>query len=88
MADAVVLDHFIGGDGSPTGTRTAQDAVPGAMAAIDPESVTLAYRDRMAEIAQRHLPGRVGLPRRLRRPLAPEASAFDSSSALKIQENL
>jgi hypothetical protein len=31
------------------------------MARVDPESVTIAYRDRMAEIAARHLPGRVGL---------------------------
>jgi DNA repair photolyase len=63
VADAVVLDHFIGGDGSPTGARTLKTPLPGAMAAIDLESVTLAYRDRMAEIAQRHLPGRVGLNR-------------------------
>jgi DNA repair photolyase len=63
VADAVVLDHFIEGDGSPTGARTLKTALPEAMASIDPESVTLAYRDRMAQIAQRHLPGRVGLNR-------------------------
>lgn len=61
VADAVVLDHFIGGDGSPQGTRTQTTALPAAMAAIDPTSVELAYRDRMAEVARCRLPGRVGL---------------------------
>lgn len=61
VADAVVLDHFIGGDGSKAGTRTRTTRLPGAMAAVDPSSVDLAYRDRMADIAQRHLPGRVGI---------------------------
>jgi hypothetical protein len=28
---------------------------------VDPTSVSLAYRDRMADIARRYLPGRVGL---------------------------
>lgn len=61
-ADAVVLDHFLGGDGSPgnNGSRTLRTALPHAMAAIDPESVTLGYRDRMGEVAERFLPGRVG----------------------------
>ncbi len=40
VADAVVLDHYIGGDGSPEGTRTLKTALPGAMASVDPESVT------------------------------------------------
>ena len=61
VADAVVLDHFIGGDGSARGTRTARTALPAAMAAVDPSSVDLAYRDRMAAEARRHLPGRVGV---------------------------
>jgi DNA repair photolyase len=62
-ADAVVLDHFLGGDGSPggSGARTLRTALPAAMAAVDRESVTLAYRDRMAEVARRYLPGRVGV---------------------------
>lgn len=61
VADAVVLDHFVGGDGSPGGSRTRRTALPGAMAAVDPDSVDLPYRDRMAAIARRHLPGRVGI---------------------------
>jgi hypothetical protein len=60
VADAVVLDHFIGGDGSPQGTRTLRTALPAALAAIDPATVTLDYRDRMGAIAERYLPGRVG----------------------------
>jgi hypothetical protein len=62
-ADAVVLDHFIGGDGSPQGTRTSRTPLPAAMAAIDPEAVALEYRDRMGAIAEKHLPGRVGYGR-------------------------
>jgi DNA repair photolyase len=62
-ADAVVLDHFIGGDGSRDGGRTRRTRLPEAMAAIDPESIGLEYLDRMAEIAERFLPGKVGIGR-------------------------
>ncbi|MEX0716305.1 MAG: radical SAM protein [Planctomycetaceae bacterium] len=61
VADAVVLDHFIGGDGTPDGRRTRSTPLVEAMRAIEPESLTLDYRDRMAEIARRRLPGRVGV---------------------------
>jgi len=60
-ADAVVLDHFVGGDGSRAGQRTLATPLPAAMAAVVTESTQLGYRDRMAEIAKRHLPGRTGL---------------------------
>lgn len=60
-ADAVVLDHFIGGDGSAQGQRTRRTALPEAMAKTDPESVELSYLHRMAAVAERHLPGRVGI---------------------------
>lgn len=59
VADAVVLDHFIGGDGTPDGRRTARTAVPAAMRALEPGSERLDYRDRMAVVARRFLP--VGL---------------------------
>ena len=62
-ADAVVLDHFIGGDGSPTGSRTRRTALPAAMAALDPSSTDLDYLRRMAAVAREYLPGRVGLHR-------------------------
>jgi DNA repair photolyase len=58
---AVVLDHFIGGDGSSLGSRTLRTALPQAMAAVEADSVLLAYRDRMAAVAARIMPGRVGL---------------------------
>jgi DNA repair photolyase len=60
-ADALVLDHFIGGDGSKDGNRTARTALPDAMSKLDPTSVELAYRDLMHEVASRFMPGRVGL---------------------------
>jgi DNA repair photolyase len=61
VADAVVIDHFIQGDGSEGGDRTLKTALPAAMRAVDPKSVTLAYRDRIVDIARRYLPGRVGV---------------------------
>ena len=60
-AGAVVLDHFIEGDGSSEGARTRRTAVPQAMARVHPPSVDLAYREELALVARRHLPGRVGL---------------------------
>ena len=61
VADAVVLDHFIGGDGSSDGNRTLRTPLPVAMRQLNPCSTELAYRDQMAAIARRHLPGRVGV---------------------------
>jgi DNA repair photolyase len=61
VADAVVIDHFIEGDGTPDGGRTRRTALPAAMAAVETASVDLAYRDRMVKIARRILPGRVGV---------------------------
>ncbi len=60
-ADAVVIDHFIEGDGSPDGSRTLRTPLPAAMERILPRSTTLAYRDAMVAVAERHLPGRVGV---------------------------
>lgn len=61
VADAVVIDHFIEGDGSPDGGRTWRTPLPAAMAGLDPDSVTLDYRSRIVETARRFLPGRVGV---------------------------
>ncbi len=61
VADAVVLDHFIEGDGSPTGSRTFRTPLPSAVSQIDPVACTLAYRDEMVAIARQYLPGRVGV---------------------------
>lgn len=60
VADGVVIDHFIGGDGSPSGSRTLRTHLPEAMHRLDPESTQLPYRERMSDVARRHLPGRVG----------------------------
>lgn len=61
FADAVVLDHYIIGDGTPDGRRTANTALPKSMSIVKPASVTLSYRDEMANIARRYMPGRVGV---------------------------
>ena len=61
VADAVVVDHFIGGDGSADGGRTLRTALPAAMQQLAPDSLDLAYRDQMVAVARRHLPGRVGI---------------------------
>ncbi len=60
-ADAVVIDHYIGGDGSSDGSRTSRTALPSAMAAVDPDSLTLDYRDRIVDVAREVMPGRVGV---------------------------
>ncbi len=60
-ADAVVIDHYVGGDGSKGGARTARTPLPRAMAAVEPDSTSLGYRERMLEVARRALPGRVGV---------------------------
>ena len=60
-ADAVVLDHYIGGDGSSDGARTARTGLPAAIEAVDPSANRLEYRERMVEVARRWMPGRVGV---------------------------
>jgi len=55
-ADAVVIDHFIEGDGTPEGSRTWKTDLPHAMASVDSESTRLEYRDRIAAIARNYLP--------------------------------
>ncbi|MCH7499522.1 MAG: hypothetical protein IH886_05860, partial [Nitrospinae bacterium] len=58
-ASAVVIDHFIGGDGTAEGSRTWKTDLPRSMAAVDAASTCLEYRDRIAAIARNYLP--VGL---------------------------
>lgn len=62
-ADAVVIDHFIEGDGTPDGARTRRTALPAAMERVHPGSTRLAYRDEMVAAARAALPGRVGVGR-------------------------
>ena len=54
--DAVVIDHFIEGDGTAEGTRTWKTDLPRSMAAMNSESTHLKYRDRIAVIARDYLP--------------------------------
>jgi DNA repair photolyase len=61
VANGVVIDHFIGGDGTPDGSRTLATDLPRAMSEIDPDSVGIAYRERMVAIATEIMPGRVGV---------------------------
>ena len=58
---AVVIDHFIEGDGTPDGSRTLRTRLPEIMAQVSAESVQLGYRDKVAAIARSYLP--VGLSR-------------------------
>jgi DNA repair photolyase len=60
-ADALVIDHFVGGDGSRGGSRTRRTALPAAMHAVEPASVDLDYRDAIVALAREILPGRVGV---------------------------
>lgn len=60
-ADAVVIDHYIGGDGSPDGRRTERTPLPAAMRDVNPASLTLEYRNRMIEVANAYLPDCVGV---------------------------
>ena len=61
VADAVVIDHFIDGDGSAAGSRTRRTPLPQAMEAAEPGSASLEYRDRIVAVARRHFRGRVGV---------------------------
>ena len=60
-ADAVVIDHFIEGDGSREGQRTLGTPLPSAIGKLNPDAITLEYRDAMAECASRYMPGCVGV---------------------------
>jgi len=61
VANAVIIDHFIKGDGTNNGSRTRRTALVDAMCQIEPNSDTLAYRDKIIEVARSVFPGRVGV---------------------------
>lgn len=61
VADGVVLDHFIQGDGSDGGNRTLRTRLPEAIARVNPAALSLDYRDEMVAIARRFMPRRVGV---------------------------
>ncbi len=55
-AQAVIVDHFIEGDGTANGSRTLKTELPESMEALLPASVHLDYREEIASIAGRYLP--------------------------------
>jgi DNA repair photolyase len=55
-ASAVVIDHFIEGDGTQNGSRTYRTPLPSAIKLIDEEALELSYRDSIASIARNYLP--------------------------------
>jgi DNA repair photolyase len=55
-ASAVVIDHFIEGDGTQDGSRTRRTRLPQAIARVDKQAVELPYREKVAEIAKNYLP--------------------------------
>jgi DNA repair photolyase len=61
VADAVVIDHFIQGDGTADGSRTRSTPLPAAMEAVLPGSSQIEYRHQMVEVARSVMPGRVGV---------------------------
>ena len=61
-ASAVVIDHFIEGDGTQDGSRTYRTQLPSAIKLIDEEALKLSYRDSIASIARNYLPVGISAP--------------------------
>jgi DNA repair photolyase len=55
-ASAVIIDHFIEGDGTTEGSRTFKTRLPSAMSKVQKDSIHLSYRDHIATIARAYLP--------------------------------
>ena len=55
-ASAIIIDHFIKGDGTAEGSRTLRTRLPSAMSKVQRDSVHLSYRDHIATIARTYLP--------------------------------
>ena len=53
---AVIIDHFILGDGTSDGSRTKKTPLPTLMKNVLPESIHLSYRDKVVDIARKYLP--------------------------------
>ena len=61
-ASAVVIDHFIGGDGTQDGSRTRRTRLPLAMKSFDSQALELSYREKIATIARNYLPVGISAP--------------------------
>ena len=55
-ASAVIIDHFIEGDGTAQGSRTLKTRLPLSMSQVQGDSVHLSYRNLIAKIARAYLP--------------------------------
>lgn len=55
-ASAVIIDHFIEGDGTAEGSRTLKTHLPIAMSQVQEDSVHLPYRNQIINIARTILP--------------------------------
>lgn len=63
VSNAVVLDHFVGGDGSKLGQRTLRTPLPKAMEQLRSGSCEPSYLQEMVELAREHYAGSVGVGR-------------------------
>lgn len=61
VSSAVVIDHFVGGDGTADGSRTARTRLPEAMAGYGTRTLQTSYRDEVVRLARQVMPGRVGV---------------------------
>ena len=61
-ASAVVIDHFIEGDGTQDGSRTRRTRLPLAMKCFDEQALELSYREKIATIARNYLPVGISAP--------------------------
>ena len=55
-AAAVIIDHFIEGDGTAEGSRTLKTRLPSAMKQVREDSIHLPYRNQIVNIARNYLP--------------------------------
>ena len=55
-ASAVIIDHFIEGDGTVDGSRTFKTRLPSAMRQVRKDSIHLSYRNQIISIARHYLP--------------------------------
>jgi DNA repair photolyase len=55
-ASAVIIDHFIEGDGTAEGSRTLKTRLPIAMKQVQEDSIHLSYRTQIVNIARNYLP--------------------------------
>ena len=61
-ASAVVIDHFIEGDGTQDGSRTQRTLLPLAIKSFDKKALELSYREKVAAIARNYLPVGISAP--------------------------